>query len=94
MSPEEFSTIVVFEGERDPGDTVRVRWTAPGQRLTARARIVQVNRASVKVALLEAVDPYPVGSEIRVPLFAMNSGLHNWSPHNRIEPVDGYHVVS
>lgn len=104
MTSNEFSAVIEFEKNLQPGQPVLAKWTAGSfGHYKATATVKRVNRASVRVTLTEAVVErgqlrglveegkvlYPIGHEIVCPLI-VDSGLKKWAHFNRVEPIDGY----
>ena len=93
MTGEEFRKVKEFESAMEEGDHVRVLWTNSGNFFGAIAKVVKINRKSVRVALSEPVGTdalasfYPRGHHITVPTI---SDIQRWSENNRVEPIRGY----
>lgn len=79
---EETRAVVQFEDALKAGDEVEARWTNSYSAFRARARVVRVNRKSVRIELLAAPDGYRVGQAFSVPRFVELG----WSANNRVAP--------
>jgi hypothetical protein len=79
-----------WENTLTPGTEVVARWTNNFSYWHARAEIVRVNRASVRVRLVEAIFGaqgqviYPAGREIVVPRCVISA--RTWSINNCVAP--------
>jgi len=82
---EETRAVMQFEDALKAGDEVEARWTNSYSAYRARARVVRVNRKSVRVELLVAPDGYRVGQAFSVPRFVELG----WSVNNRVAPLPG-----
>lgn len=70
-----------------PGDTVQARWTNCHSYWSAKATVVRVNRASLRVRLAESITVgaevfYAEGREIVLPRPGFHSGGAKWSVNN------------
>lgn len=89
--PPDFAAIYAFDRSLEPAQIVQVRWTNCGRYYEARATVVRINGASVRVRLEEDVGDwsdesrvaYPLGREIRVPRVL----AADWSYNNGVFPV-------
>ena len=75
---------LLFEQSLKVGDEAVARWTNSGNYYARKARVVRINRASFRVAVLEGDASYPEGHEIVVPRF---DAMGRWSPNNCVTPV-------
>ena len=96
MTGNEMKALGEFEGSLVPGMKVEVRWTNSHRFYRGLAGVVRVNKASVRVRLVEPVavgsgGGYLPGHELVMPLgYTFNSGAFKWSPNNCVAPVGGF----
>jgi len=91
MNPH-FEAAINLQKTLTPGMEVEVRWTNSYAAYRGAAKVVKVNKASVRVALLEEIptvhgNAYRVGTLIKAPLIGFHSGMAEWSVNNGIFPA-------
>jgi hypothetical protein len=79
--------LVEFNKRLTPGQQVEARWTNSFRYYIGSAEVVRLNRASVRVRLLEAIgeNSYPRGHVLVLPLPFL-SGVDRWSHSNGVFP--------
>jgi hypothetical protein len=82
-----YKEIEAFESSLKPGDEVEARWTNSHRAYRAVAKVVRVNRESIRVELCETITDgahitYPQGWEIVLPRF----WARTYSANNSAQP--------